>query len=338
MTNALKAPFPWFGGKSKIAHVVWDHFGQVEHYIEPFFGSGAVLLGAPIIPKLETINDADAHLVNFWRAVKYDPELVALHCQWPVHELEMHAWHQRLSKMIPYVKDRLEADPEWFHPIFAARWVWGLSAWIGGGWCGPKGITRGAHQLPKLTSPNGVHRLSLRTHHRLPKLAPSAQNGIHAQRVANDIVGELLALSERLQHVRAACGDWERIVSECITADKSPTAIFLDPPYISEHPDNKDLYGTKDGDVFPRVFSYCVKNGNDRRLRIALCYYDGSEVDGDNVSDKLRALGWEIVEWKADSGMRRGKNKNNQNAARERIAFSPGCLRAAQASLFEART
>ena len=40
----LKAPFPWFGGKSRVADIVWDRFGKVDNYVEPFFGSGAVLL------------------------------------------------------------------------------------------------------------------------------------------------------------------------------------------------------------------------------------------------------------------------------------------------------
>ena len=40
----MKAPFPWFGGKARIAPMVWERFGNVANYIEPFFGSGAVLL------------------------------------------------------------------------------------------------------------------------------------------------------------------------------------------------------------------------------------------------------------------------------------------------------
>lgn len=50
MADALKAPFPWFGGKSKVAGLVWERFGEVENYVEPFFGSGAVLLGRPHLP------------------------------------------------------------------------------------------------------------------------------------------------------------------------------------------------------------------------------------------------------------------------------------------------
>lgn len=41
----LKAPFPWFGGKSRAAHLVWERFGAVGNYVEPFAGSLAVLGG-----------------------------------------------------------------------------------------------------------------------------------------------------------------------------------------------------------------------------------------------------------------------------------------------------
>ena len=56
MTKTLKAPFPWFGGKSLCAPQVWERFGNVPNYVEPFFGSGAVLLGRPHTPKIETVN------------------------------------------------------------------------------------------------------------------------------------------------------------------------------------------------------------------------------------------------------------------------------------------
>ena len=55
----LPAPFPWFGGKSRVAPAVWERFGVVRNYVEPFFGSGAVLLARPApFEGPETINDA----------------------------------------------------------------------------------------------------------------------------------------------------------------------------------------------------------------------------------------------------------------------------------------
>ena len=47
LTDLDKAPFPWFGGKARIAAQVWQRFGDVRNYVEPFFGSGAVLLNRP---------------------------------------------------------------------------------------------------------------------------------------------------------------------------------------------------------------------------------------------------------------------------------------------------
>ncbi|KKM69533.1 hypothetical protein LCGC14_1449830, partial [marine sediment metagenome] len=43
----LKAPFPWFGGKRRVADKVWERFGDVPNYVEPFAGSLAVLLERP---------------------------------------------------------------------------------------------------------------------------------------------------------------------------------------------------------------------------------------------------------------------------------------------------
>jgi site-specific DNA-adenine methylase len=65
----LRAPFPWFGGKSRAAPLVWEAFGNVANYIEPFAGSLAVLLGRPTPPQTETVNDLDCYLANFWRAL-----------------------------------------------------------------------------------------------------------------------------------------------------------------------------------------------------------------------------------------------------------------------------
>ena len=35
----LKAPFPYYGGKARIASVIWDALGDVPNLVEPFFGS-----------------------------------------------------------------------------------------------------------------------------------------------------------------------------------------------------------------------------------------------------------------------------------------------------------
>src|ERR1700681_1264474 len=130
----LKAPFPWFGGKSRVAHIVWDHFGDVRNYVEPFAGSLAVLLGRPTEPHIETVHDLDCWIANFWRALQADPEALAQHADWPVNEVDLHARHLWLVKQTDF-RERMKTDPDYFDVKIAGWWVWGISQWIGSGWC-----------------------------------------------------------------------------------------------------------------------------------------------------------------------------------------------------------
>ena len=58
-----------------MADVVWSALGQVKNYVEPCFGSGAVLFLRPGGPgQIETVNDADGYVANFWRAIQHDAD------------------------------------------------------------------------------------------------------------------------------------------------------------------------------------------------------------------------------------------------------------------------
>lgn len=180
----VRAPFPWFGGKRRVADVVWRAFGpDCPNYIEPFAGSLAVLLARPNgAGKIETVNDADRYLANFWRAVTLDPDGVAAAADWPVNEADLHARHRWLVNQAEF-RERMHTDPDFFDVKIAGWWVWGLCQWIGGGWCveanakgtkHPKldGIGKGVHSdagrsggalrgrpRPNLNSGQGVHSL-----------------------------------------------------------------------------------------------------------------------------------------------------------------------------------
>ena len=137
MAEKLKAPFPWPGGKSKVAGLIWDRLGNVDHYIEPFFGSGAVLLLRPHPPKIETINDADSYVANFWRATQQDPDAVVQWADGPVFEAFMHANHRWLvlSDDAMTFRRRMKTEHDYFDAKVAGLWVNGLCMWIGSGWC-----------------------------------------------------------------------------------------------------------------------------------------------------------------------------------------------------------
>ena len=136
---SLQAPFPYFGGKSKAASLIWARFGDVQNYVEPFAGSLAVLLARPHAPKTETVNDLDGFISNFWRATTFAPLEVVQHADWPVNENDLTARHLYLVERRDDLSARLEADPYFFDAQIAGWWVWGQCCWIGSGWCSGKG-------------------------------------------------------------------------------------------------------------------------------------------------------------------------------------------------------
>lgn len=334
----LRAPFIWFGGKRRVADIVWRAFGNAPNYVEPFFGSGAVLLKRPHAPKLETVNDVDCMLVNFWRALLHAPDEVARFADWPVNEADLHARHRWLVGQLEALRARVTTDPDYFDAKIAGWWVWGLCAWIGYGWCDPRRVN--SRQLPILSAVNsgggnGVHAAhaagpmpamsgfgrGIHTGH-LPAIGHSGR-AVHSPEVG-PLVPWFRALAARLRRVRVTCGDWARIVSGAVTGatntranmGMSPCAVFLDPPYADE----AAIYGHYiiDPQLSARVREWAIANGDNPKLRIALCGYEGEHV---------MPASWRVLAWKAQGGYgNRNGDAENENAHRERIWFSPHCL------------
>jgi hypothetical protein len=315
----LQSPFPYFGGKSRIASLVWERFGDVRNYVEPFFGSGAVLLGRPHWPfqdtRTETVNDLDGMIANFWRALSRSPDEVAYYADWPVNECDLHARHQWLiNEGLGHV-ERLKTDPDYYDPKIAGWWVWGICQWIGRGWCkktdkkrphlgnGGMGIHRVSHRRPHIGNGGiGVHRVS---HQR-----PDGKSAL------NDY---FQSLAHRLRYVRVCCGDWTRVCGSASTVSHGLTGVFLDPPY-DQSQRYSDIYSVET-QVSSEVREWCLAHGDDARMRIALCGYAG---EGHEV---LESHGWTCVSWKSSGGFARISNKAwLENAKRERIWFSPHCL------------
>ena len=70
---AIRTPVSWVGNKTIILPEIYASFPlQYERYIEPFGGSGAVLLGKPP-DKFEVYNDRNQNLVNLFRCMKERP-------------------------------------------------------------------------------------------------------------------------------------------------------------------------------------------------------------------------------------------------------------------------
>ncbi len=358
-------PFPWFGGKSPVADVVWAALGDCKNYVEPFFGSGAVLFLRPGgAGHIETVNDADGFVANFWRAMSRDYDAVAEHADWPVNEADLHARHLWLLGERERITERLSGDAEFFDAKAAGWWVWGQCCWIGSGWCsgrGPwtsiegvltlrnsgQGVNR---QLPHLrNSGQGVNR-------KLPHLGNSGQ-GVNRKRHEGAatpapgrlgsgrqsetprldwLKGYLSTFADRLARVRVCCGDWSRVCGPSVTFRHGMTGIFLDPPYADTATRTAGLYATDCEQVAHKVREWAIEQGSNPLMRIVLAGYEGEHEMPST---------WVVHEWEATGGYGLISDDENEtgraNKKRERLWFSPACLSVKgdeQGSLFDRET
>jgi DNA adenine methylase len=323
----IRAPFPWFGGKARVASLIWDRLGwDIGTYIEPFAGSCAVALNRP--DKFKgwiTLNDIDGNISNFWRAMKQAPEEVAIHASSPVNECDLHARHLWLVNNAQKLTSRLMADPDYFEPKTAGWWAWGLCLWIGHGWCSGQGgwmaqedeegiyalVALGsgqgvARQLPHLGSGRGVAR-------KLPHLGDGEKE---AQRL--EFLNTWFAkLSDLLHDSRTCCGSWERVLSVGTITRNGIAGVLLDPPYSL----TDAVYAHDSKSISGEVREWALANGENPLLRIALC---GHTAEGHEM---LESHGWKVAKWKS-SGYQGGDD-------RERIWFSPHCISPEMGGLFQ---
>jgi len=326
----LRAPFPWFGGKSRAADAVWAALGHdVAAYCEPFAGSLAVLLGRPGgAGRVETVNDADGHLVNVWRAIAHAPDEVARWADWPVMEADLTARHLWLVERTETIREAVAADPDWYDAKAAGWWLWGIAGWIGSGWCSGDGPwVRDGLRVVNGNAGRGVHRQLLHL--------GNAGRGVHRQLLHLGDAGRgdppalewMRALSARLRRVRVAQGDWSRVVSSSAFGPAaypagSPVGVFLDPPY-PEGWDAGGAYAGQSGCVdalWSAVTTWAAEEGERPDRRIVVAGYAGTWTP---------PAGWRETTWHARKGY-----ATHEARQRERLWLSPHCLGARQGGLF----
>lgn len=325
----LKAPFPYFGGKSKVAPLVWQALGDVAHYMEPFFGSGAVLLQRPgynPARHTETVNDKNGFVSNAWRALKHDPDGVAEYCDYPVNHADLCARRRRMLAEIVDLLPKLIADDEFFDTKIAGYWIWGMCTWIGHGLTTPNGI-------PEISCKGrGVHAIGKRPHlgnkgigvHAIGQVPFLAGKGKGITSVQNEVIYEWFReLQARLRRVRVVCGDWSQICGGNWQDKRGTVGMFFDPPYGVK--DRDGVYGEHDDyEVADAVREWALSRSDNRNYRIVIAGYE--------EHDSLLEHGWTKHTWQTLGGYgntaRNGKsdNRGKVNRGREALYFSPHCL------------
>ena len=325
-----RAPFPFFGGKHDIAHVVWERFGPVRHYLEPFAGSLSVLLQRPHPPQIETVNDLDGQITNVWRALAQDPRAVAQYADRPVNEIDMHAANRWLVAQQETLAERLRADLHYYDAEAAGLWIWGKSCWIGSGWCAPPraGIQRRGRGPKPAISHTGFGVQGLGVSRKRPHLANNGGFTGANTRQGEGLLLWFTALQHRLRRVRVLCGDWTRLVTPAaLYGPGTPVGIVLDPPYT--HALRETHLYAADSDVAGAVHAWAVLHGEDPRLRIALCGLQDEHVMPDT---------WSAYRWQSRGGWSNSKHHGRASGQprQECVWFSPGCLPTTQLDFLSA--
>jgi len=327
----MNAPFPYFGGKRSVATDVWQRLGAPAQYIEPFCGSAAMLLAAPIPASLEVVCDASGFIANFWRATKHQAASVAEWADYPVSHIDLGARHVWLMAQRERIGEALQ-DADWpGDSKVAGWWLWGQCCWIGSGWCEWEGAARrrrgeghpGRGEGIDATSAGmGIQAVGKVPHasdagrgiQAVGKVPHATSAGMGYDRLLTSSGRTawrwLHKIADRLERVRVVHGDWTRCLNNHFGG--ADTALFLDPPYRSY----ERLYGNA-SPVADQVEAWARANAH---LRIALCGHVGD----------YDLPGWDAVEWSRGRLTYGGSQTTDQ----ECVWYSPACFPKRQPDLF----
>ena len=191
-----KIPFPWYGGKFRIAPKIIEQFPDHKVYVEPFGGSAAVIFSRPTTfhdrgkydQILEVFNDIDSEIVNFFRVIR-DAELKP-----KLRQMVEDTPHSREEKYKAWA-DRENDDS----PLIRA---WRFYVNVNMGWSGAYAKSWG-----------------------LDKRLPTRTAKWYKSPLTID------QCADRMKQVQLENDTWQRIFDEYDTPD---TLFYCDPPYLHE--------------------------------------------------------------------------------------------------------
>lgn len=194
----LGVPFPYVGGKYRLAARIVEAMPEHEAYVEVFGGSDAVLFAKPPC-KVEVLNDVDGDVVNFFRVLRDERQTERL-----VH----------LLRFTPYAREEFEAQVQAgvpVDPVYRA-WRFFVIARMSFGGYRPANCGK-AYQ--------GATRFRWRRSVRVNKCEPN---------VFKSKVEELAAFGDRLRGVFVERRDFSYVLNRW---DGEEVLFYLDPPYVT---------------------------------------------------------------------------------------------------------
>ena len=186
--------FPYIGGKTRLSDWVVSYLPPHTTYVEPFGGSGAVLLNKPR-SKVEVFNDADSDVVTFFRVARERRDELAEWCRYTPFSEQLHdEWADQF-----FAGERPDNELE-----HAGRWL----------------FLRYSQYAGKVSRKSGFKRESPDDE----KGSRNARNWLNA----SERIGQV---AERFRGVSVVNEDYGAILDRY---DSSDTVFYVDPPYVGK--------------------------------------------------------------------------------------------------------
>jgi hypothetical protein len=245
--------------------------------------------------------------------------------------------------------ERLMGDETYYDAKIAGVWAWGISLWIGSGFCSGNGPwisangkltnkrTIGAddtdgigRQLPMISSSQGIHkkRLHVMSDKGIQRQILIVDTGKGIGRASlrgeNRLTDYFHALAKRLKNVRVMCGDWTRVIGPSVVwglneRDPHLTGVFLDPPYNGDIR-TKDIYTVDDHNISSEVAEWAIKHGDNPNMRIVMAGYE---------HEHTFPTSWRKHVYSVNGGYGNqavnGRGRDNKDT--ECLWFSPYCIK-----------
>lgn len=216
--------FGWYGGK--YSHLDWllPLLPPARHYCEPFGGSAAVLLNRDPSP-VETYNDLDGEVVNFFRVLRQDKESLL-----------------EAIGLTPFSREEFESaisiPSEPISDLERARGFFVRARQVRTGLAQTASVGRWAHCV--LTSRAGMAGA--------------------VSRWLGSVEG-LAEIAQRLLRVQIENAPAVEVIQRY---DSSETLFYCDPPYVHESRGDSNAYGYEMSDADHRALAETLRNAKGR--------------------------------------------------------------------------
>ena len=190
MRRVLKYP----GSKWNIAGKLVEMIPPHHSYVEPYFGSGAVLFNKPP-SDIETVNDLDCDVVNLFRCIQEDPEKLARLVMTTPYSRQVYDNSYKMNLIV-------ETTPGGDRFYKALQFL--VRCWQG------HGFRTNGHKVGWKNDVAGRERAyALRDWYRLPEW--------------------IIEIAERLRKVQIECRPAREVIKRF---DREGVFMYLDPPYL----------------------------------------------------------------------------------------------------------